>query len=63
MNKKRSATRKQGRMFVEKSLFYKHLTPFGVKQNDGGLVMYLIYNKLYLKSTDRYIELMLTNVA
>ena len=36
-----------GRMFVVKSIFYKHLTPLGVKQNDKKPTTDLIYNILH----------------
>ena len=36
---------KTDRMFVEKSIFYKHLTSFGVKQNDEKPNIHFIYDK------------------
>ena len=41
-----------GRMFVEKSVFYKHLTPFGVKQNDKNQTYILFTANQIAKTTD-----------
>lgn len=50
------------RIFVEKSIFYKHTTPFEVTRNDEKPNMHPIYDKLYLKIGWRCIELTLFTI-